>query len=81
MPMLVVGSPKCKAFMETQSVDQTNPQFGHVLNAGVSHLNALMAVYSWQVAQGRSLLHEYLHHKWSWNVKEMLSLTKCLEFK
>ena len=51
-PMLVVGSPKGKAFREMQSVDQKNPKFRHRQDAGVSHLKALMAVYGWQVGQG-----------------------------
>ena len=52
-PMLVVGSPKCKVYMEMQSMDQASPKFRDVLDAGVSHLQALMAVQRWQVAQER----------------------------
>ena len=31
--MLVVGSPKCKVFMEMQSMDQASPKFRDVLDA------------------------------------------------
>ena len=79
--MLVVGSPTCKAFMKVQSMDHTNLEFTHALNAEVGHLKALIAVHSWQIAQERWFLFEYLHHKWSWNVQEMRALTNVLGFQ
>ena len=41
---LLLDSPKCKVFMEMQFLDQASPKFRDVLDAGVSHLQALMAV-------------------------------------
>ena len=57
-PVLLVGSPKRRAFMDSQSMDRRDPKFSKTLEAGLSHLKSLMEIYHWQSEQGRWFLHE-----------------------
>ena len=51
-PVLSVGSPKCKAFMDLQSTDRRDPKFYKTLEAGLSHVKSLMEIYyHWQSEQ------------------------------
>ena len=52
-PVLSVGSPKCKAFMDLQSMNLRDPKFSKILEAELSHPKSLMAIYHWQSEQGR----------------------------
>ena len=52
-PVLSVGSPKCKAFMDSQPMNRRDPTFSKTLEAGLSHLKSLMEVYHWQSEQDR----------------------------
>ena len=51
--MLLVGSPKCKAFTDLRSMDRRDPKFSKTLEAGLSHLKSLMKIYGWQNGHGR----------------------------
>ena len=73
-PVLLVGSPKCKAFMDLRPTDRRDPQFSKTLEAGLSHLKSLMEIYRWQNGQGRWFLQEYPHHSWSQNTKALRTL-------
>ena len=70
-PVLLVGSPKCKAFMDSRSMDRRDPKFSKTLEAGLSHLKSLMEICRWQNEQG---LHEDPHHCWSQNTKALRTL-------
>ena len=37
-PVLLVGSPKCRAFMDVRSRNRRDPKFSKTLEAGLSHL-------------------------------------------
>ena len=88
-PVLKVGSTKCRAFMDLRSMNRRDPKFSKTLEAGMSHLKSLMAIYHWQNEQGRWFLHEDPHHSWSQNTTALRSLeslsgvrvTKMKQFK
>ena len=63
-PVLLGGSPKCKAFMDLQSMNRRDPKFSKTLEAGLSHLKALIKICRWQSGQGRWFLHEDPHQSW-----------------
>ena len=73
-PVLKVGLPKCKAFMDLQSMDRRDPKFQRILEAGLSHLKSLMEIYHCQSEQGRWFLHEDPHHSWSQSTKALQTL-------
>ena len=52
-PVLSVGLPTCKAFMDLQSMNRRDPKFQKTLEARLSHLKSLMEIYHWQSEQGR----------------------------
>ena len=63
-PVLLVGSPKCRAFMDVRSMSRSGPKFSKTLEAGMSHLKSLMKIYHWQNEQGQWFLREDPHHSW-----------------
>ena len=66
-PMLIVGSPECKAFCKLQSLnDKTSPQYRRTLRQGLAHMKVMMEIYEWQVSQGRLFLHEQPWGNASW---------------
>ena len=73
-PVLLVGSPKCRAFMDVRSISRSGPKFSKTLEAGMSHLKSLMKIYHWQNEQGRWFLREDPHHIWSQNTKALRTL-------
>ena len=52
-PVLLVGSPKCKAFVDLQSMNRRDPKFSKILEAELSHPKSLMEIYHWQSDQGQ----------------------------
>ena len=62
-PVLLLGSPKCRAFMNLRSVSRRDPKFSKTLEAGLCHLKSLMEIYHWQNEQGRCFLHEDPHYQ------------------
>ena len=73
-PVLLVGSSKCKASMDLQSMDRRDPECSKTLEAGLSHLMLLMEIYHWQSEQSRWFLHEDPRHSWSQNTKALRTL-------
>ena len=61
-PVLQLGSPKCRAFMNLRSMSRRDPKFSKTLEAGLCHLKSLMEIYHWQNEQGRCFLHEDPHY-------------------
>ena len=49
-PVLSVGSPECKAFMD---LNRRDPKFFKTLEAALSHVMSLMEINHWQSEQGR----------------------------
>ena len=45
-PVLLVGSPKCEAFMGLQSMHRRDPKFSKTLVARFNHLKSLMEIYT-----------------------------------
>ena len=78
-PMLIIGSPECKAFSSLQSLNRDSPNFKRTLQAGIRHMRIMMQIYQWQAAQGRWFLHENPFHNWSCSLKEVQELVNSPE--
>ena len=73
-PVLSVGSPKCKAFMDSATMNRRDPKFSKTPEAGSCHLKSLTEIYHWQNEQGLWFLLEDPHHSWSQNTKALRTL-------
>ena len=65
-PLLVVGSPECKAFSALHNLNPDSPKYRATLEAGRRHLEFVSRVYEYQSEQGRLFLHEHPLAATSW---------------
>ena len=61
-PLLLLGSPMCKAFSALQSLNRSSEKYQATLETGLNHLRFCMDVYTWQASRGKKFLRE---HPWS----------------
>ena len=59
-PLLIMGSPECRAFCRLQHLNRDSARYREVLKEGLEHMRFVMRIYDWQIKQGRYFLHEQL---------------------
>ena len=65
-PMLVIGSPECKAFSSLAVWNRNKPSYAKTLAEGLQHLRLCCQVYEYQRANGIFFLHEHPNGATSW---------------
>ena len=67
-PLLLVGSPECKAFSTLQNLNKGSKAYEETLAKGLDHLKFVCQLYEFQAKNGRLFLHEHPWAASSWNV-------------
>ena len=49
-PLLVVGSPECKAFGNLWNLNPKSEKYHDILRTGIRHMKLMMDIYEWQVS-------------------------------
>ena len=76
-PLLLIGSPMCKAFSSLMAlnVGKMDPaKVRGIIAEGVKHLKFCFELYAEQHAQGRYFIHEHPHGAWSWFLDFVIDL-------
>ena len=75
---MFIGSPECRMFSALQNLRKWNKKAGEELEAAKEHIRFVVKLYKRQVEAGRWFLHEHPAGATSWQMAEVVKLSKEL---